>query len=116
MDRLTMFVFDYSAGWYLLFGFALALFVIFSHIRKSTKGAARFGVIGLAVGLVSEFIGVGLGLWTYSAGNWPVILWLIYFLFTAAFYQIFCVMNKKKIANKTTLIALQGNKQDTRKN
>ena len=90
-----MFVFDFPAGWYALFGIALALFVIFSAMRKSTKGAARFGLIGLAIGFVSELIGVGLGLWNYSPANWPVILWLLYFLYTAAFYQMFCVMNKK---------------------
>ena len=91
-----MLVFDFPSGWYLLFGIALALFVFFSSIRKSTKGAARFGFIGLAIGFVSELIGVGLGLWSYAAGNWPIILWLVYFLYTAAFYQMFRVMTERE--------------------
>ena len=91
-----MIVFDFPSGWYVLFGFALALFVIFSHLRKSTKGAARFGFIGLAIGIVSEAIGVGMGLWNYSPANWPVILWLIYFLYTSAFYQMFKVLDRKE--------------------
>lgn len=88
-----MLVFDFPSGWYILFFFALGLFVIFSHLRKSTKGCVRFGIIGLVVGFVSELIGVGLGLWNYSPANWPVILWLLYFLYTAAFYQMFKVLD-----------------------
>jgi len=93
---IVMLVFDFSSGWYVLFFFALGLFVIFSHIRKSTKDVVKFGAIGLAIGIVSEAIGVGMGLWNYSSGNWPVILWLLYFLYTAAFYQIFWVLNREK--------------------
>ena len=91
-----MFIMDFPSGWYVLFFFALGLFVVFSHIRKSARGAARFGAIGLAIGIVSEAIGVSLGLWSYYPANWPVILWLLYFLYTAAFYQIFWVLNREK--------------------
>ena len=90
-----MFVIDFPPAWYLIFAMALGLFVIFSHIRKSTKGAARFGAIGLAIGIVSEAIGVGFGLWSYHPGNWPVILWLTYFLYTAAFFQMFKVFDER---------------------
>ena len=86
---------DFSAGWYILFAFAVVLFAAFSYLRKSFAGCMKFGFIGLAAAVVSEAIGVGTGLWNYTGGNWPVILWVNYFLFAATFYQIFCVINKK---------------------
>lgn len=91
----VFFVIDFSPGWYVLLAFSLILFAVFSYLRKSFSGVIKFGLIGLAVGIVGEGVGVGLNLWNYSAGNWPVVLWLVYFLFTAAFYQLFCVLDKR---------------------
>lgn len=114
MDRLIMLIFDFSSGWYVLLTFSIILFAVFSYVRikqslsksakgfafstvrKSFSGVVKFGLIGLAVGIVSELIGVGLGLWNYGGGNWPVILWPAYFIYTAAFYQIFKALDKAK--------------------
>lgn len=91
-----MLILDFPSGWYVLFAFALVLFAIFSYFRKSFSSVIRFGFIGLAVAVVSEIIAIYLGLWTYTNGNWPIILWPTYFLYTAAFYQLFNVLGKKR--------------------
>ena len=100
MDGLIMIVVDFPSGWYVLLAFVLIMLAVFSYVRKSFSGAVKFGFIGLAIGAASEIIGVSLNLWNYTNGNWPVILWPVYFIYTAAFYQIFCVMSKSKIRRK----------------
>ena len=91
----SIMIFDFPLGWYLLLGFSVLLLAVFSYIRKSLSGVVKFGFIGLAISIVSEAAGVGLNLWNYTDGNWPVILWLIYFVFTAAFYQMFKVLDSR---------------------
>lgn len=90
-----MIVIDFPAGWYVLLVFVIILFVVFSYVRKSFSGTIRFGIVGLIIGAASELIGAG-SLWNYTNGNWPVILWLIYFIYSATFYQIFKVLDKEK--------------------
>lgn len=89
-----LFVLDFSAGWFVLLAFSIALFAIFTYLRKSIKNVIYFGIIGLAVSLATETIGVGMNLWNYTGGNWPVLLWPTYMIITMAFYQIFSVIKK----------------------
>lgn len=89
-----MFVFDFPIGWYLLLLFAVVLFAVFSYVRKSFSGVIKFGLIVLVVSAFTEAIAVAMNLWNYTGGNWPVILWPIYFIFAAAFYQIFKVLDR----------------------
>lgn len=91
-----MFVLDFPSGWYLLLAFSLILFAVFSYLRKSFSGCVKFGLIGLVVAVITEIMAVSLGLWNYTGGSWPVILWPSYFLYSAAFYQIFKVMENRK--------------------
>ena len=96
MDRLIMFVLDFSPGWYTLLAFSIILFAVFSYMRKSFSDVIKFGSIGLLISIITEVIGIGFGLWSYAGGNWPVILWPTYFIFLAAFYQVIKVFEKKK--------------------
>ena len=95
-----MFVFDFPSEWYILLGFSVALFAVFSLARRNFSGCIRFGIIGLVISAVTEFIGVSAGLWNYTNGNWPVILWPTYFVYTMSFYQIFKLLEPRNKINK----------------
>ena len=87
-------LFDYNSSWYVLFfGFLLA-WAILTVVRR--KGSAKrevkeqlflatSGMISLAL---MEFFAVSNGLWSYTPGNWPVILWPTYFTAILFGYQL----------------------------
>lgn len=85
--------FSFPVGWYVLIAFLLALWLSAGFYRKGfskkeLKQQAVFSVISLMIAFVFEFMGISLGLWSYSPGNWPVILWLAYFSAALAGYQL----------------------------
>jgi hypothetical protein len=85
---------DYSSSWYvLLFGF-LAAWAGLLVVRRKWKALhevkeqvflAFGGMISLAL---MEFFAVSTGLWNYTPGNWPVILWPTYFVAILFGYQL----------------------------
>ena len=85
---------DYNSSWYvLLFAFlgAWALLLIVrkkwnaKHEIKEQVFLAFGGMISLAM---MEFFAVSTGLWNYTPGNWPVILWPTYFAAILFGYQL----------------------------
>jgi hypothetical protein len=87
-------IFNFNSDWYvLLFGF-LAAWAILMVIRG--KWQAKHEVmqqIFLALGgmfslALMEFFAVSTGLWNYTPGNWPVILWPTYFAAILFGYQL----------------------------
>jgi hypothetical protein len=85
---------DYSSSWYvLLFAFlgAWALLLIVrrkwsaKHEIKEQVFLAFGGMISLAM---MEFFAVSTGLWNYTPGNWPIILWPTYFAAILFGYQL----------------------------
>ena len=85
---------DYNSSWYvLLFAFlsAWALLLIVrrkwnaKHEIKEQVFLALGGMISLAM---MEFFAVSTGLWNYTPGNWPVILWPTYFAAILFGYQL----------------------------
>lgn len=92
------FILAYTINWYGLLAFGLAVGAVFTYIRKSFEGALKFGLIGLVFCICIELIGVvGLDLWTYTGGNWPIILWVNYFVFAMAWYQMVRALEKMKV-------------------
>jgi hypothetical protein len=87
-------IFSFNSDWYvLLFGF-LAAWAILTVIRgkwlskhevKQQIFLAFGGMISLAL---MEFFAVSTGLWNYTPGNWPVILWPTYFVAILFGYQL----------------------------
>lgn len=87
-------IFSFNSDWYvLLFGF-LAAWAFLMLIRG--KGIAKHelkqqvflafgGMISMAL---MEFFAVSTGLWNYTPGNWPVILWPTYFVAILFGYQL----------------------------
>ena len=87
-------IFDFNSNWYiLLFAFlaawALLLVVrrkwLAKHEVKQQVFLAFGGMISLAL---MEFFAVSTGLWNYTPGNWPVILWPTYFAAILFGYQL----------------------------
>ena len=87
-------IFSFNSDWYvLLFGFLAAwafLMVIrgegiAKHELKQQVFLAFGGMISLAL---MEFFAVSTGLWNYTPGNWPVILWPTYFVAILFGYQL----------------------------
>ena len=87
-------LFDFNSGWYVLFfAFLLGwgfLMVIrrkwqAKHEVKEQMLLAFGGMIALSL---MEFFAVSMGLWNYTPGNWPVILWPTYFVAILFGYQM----------------------------
>jgi len=87
-------LFDYNSSWYVLFFGFLAAWAVLTFVRR--KGSpkrevkeqlflATSGMIALAL---MEFFAVSNGLWSYTPGNWPVILWPTYFAAILFGYQL----------------------------
>jgi len=56
-----------------------------SHEVKEQVLLALGGMVSLAL---MEFFAVSTGLWTYTPGNWPIILWPTYFAAILFGYQL----------------------------
>ena len=87
-------IFDFNSNWYvLLFAFLAAWAVLLvvrrkwlaKHEVKQQVFLAFGGMISLAL---MEFFAVSTGLWNYTPGNWPVILWPTYFAAILFGYQL----------------------------
>jgi hypothetical protein len=87
-------IFDFDSNWYLLlFAFLAAWATLFVVRRKRTSKQeikqqvflAFGGMISLAL---MEFFAISTGLWNYTTGNWPVILWPTYFAAILFGYQL----------------------------
>jgi hypothetical protein len=86
--------FDFNSSWYvLLFAFfaawATLMFVrgklLAKHEFKEQALLAFGGMCSLAM---MEIFAVSMGLWSYTPGNWPVILWPTYFVAILFGYQL----------------------------
>jgi hypothetical protein len=85
--------FDFNSSWYvLLFAFlgawALLLFVRKKWTRHEVKEQLFLALGGMTAMALMEFFAVSTGLWNYTPGNWPVILWPTYFAAILFGYQL----------------------------
>ena len=87
-------IFDFNSNWYvLLFGFLVAWAILLVVRRKwLAKHEVKQQVFLAFGGMISlglmEFFAVSTGLWNYTPGNWPVILWPTYFVAILFGYQL----------------------------
>jgi hypothetical protein len=85
---------DYNSSWYiLLFAFlgawAILMIVRRKHNSKHELKEQIFLALGGMISLaLMEFFAVSTGLWNYTPGNWPVILWPTYFVAILFGYQL----------------------------
>jgi hypothetical protein len=86
--------FDYNWTWYiLLLGFLGAWAILTIARRKyNSKHEIKEQLFLALGGMISlglmEFFAVSTGLWNYTPGNWPVILWPTYFAAILFGYQL----------------------------
>jgi len=87
-------IFNFNSDWYILLFSFLAAWAILMVVRrkwlakheiKQQVFLALGGMISLAL---MEFFAVSTGLWNYTPGNWPVILWPTYFAAILFGYQL----------------------------
>jgi len=85
---------DFSSSWYVLLFAFLGAWAILIVARRKWKALhevkeqlflALGGMISLAM---MEFFAVSTGLWSYTPGNWPIILWPTYFVAILFGYQL----------------------------
>jgi hypothetical protein len=88
------FVFDFNYSWYiLLFAFLGAWAILLAARRKhgakhEYKEQVFLALGGMTALAMMEFFAVSTGLWNYTPGNWPVILWPTYFVAILFGYQL----------------------------
>jgi len=87
-------LFDFNSSWYVLFFAFLTSWIVLLVIRRERQGRkeikeqvllALSGMFALAL---MELFAVSTNLWTYTPGNWPVILWPTYFAAILFGYQL----------------------------
>lgn len=86
--------FDYNSSWYILLLAFLGAWAILIMARRKLNAKHEikeqlFLALGgmISLGLM-EFFAVSTGLWNYTPGNWPVILWPTYFAAILFGYQL----------------------------
>jgi len=84
-----MLITDYPPAWYAFLAVWLVVWLVLFRRGRDIRGNLAFGLIGLCAGVAVELLAVFLGLWSYSGGNWPVILWPAYFLASMVWHEIF---------------------------
>jgi hypothetical protein len=86
--------FNFNSSWYILLSAFLAAWavLIFARRKWNAKREVKEQVFLALGGMTSlammEFFAVSTGLWNYTPGNWPVILWPTYFAAILFGYQL----------------------------
>ena len=86
-------IFDFNSNWYILFfafvaSWAILLLLRRNRIEKEIKEQIFIGACGLMSMVLLELFAVSVGLWDYTPGNWPVILWPTYVAAILFGYQL----------------------------
>jgi len=85
---------DFSASWYVLLFAFLGAWALLTVVRRSrlskheVKEQLFLALGGMCSLAMMEFFAVSTGLWHYTPGNWPVILWPTYFAAILFGYQL----------------------------
>jgi hypothetical protein len=87
------FFFDFGSGWYVLFfaflgAWAALLIARRKWTRHEVKEQMFLALGGMTSLALMEFFAVSTGLWNYTPGNWPVMLWPTYFAAILFGYQL----------------------------
>ncbi len=88
---------NFNSSWYvLLLGFLAAWAVLIFARRKWTRHEIKEQMLlalgGMTALVLMETFAVSTGLWNYTPGNWPVILWPTYFAAILFGYQLLRVV------------------------
>ncbi len=101
--------FDFNSSWYILLLAFLGGWAILMVARRKWNAAhevkeqmllALGGMTSLAL---MELFAVSTGLWNYTPGNWPVILWPTYFVAILFGYQLLRTV-ERVLLHRTTVL------------
>jgi phosphatidylglycerophosphate synthase len=87
-------VFEFNSAWYILFIAFLISWIILMTIRRRSdnrreiKEQVFLALSGLSTLVLMEFFAVSFNLWSYTPGNWPLILWPTYLAAILFGYQL----------------------------
>jgi hypothetical protein len=85
---------DFNSSWYILLLAFLSAWAALIIVRKKwnakheVKEQVFLAFGGMTALAMMEFFAVSTGLWNYTPGNWPVILWPTYFVAILFGYQM----------------------------
>lgn len=86
--------FEFSPVWWVVIAIIYFPYLFLLVQRKSYKKSAELRaqfLVAFAILILSmfvELVAVTAGLWNYTPGNWPVVLWLGYFGSGLLAYQL----------------------------
>ncbi len=86
--------FDFNSSWYVLLAAFLGAWALLFVVRRKylnrheVKEQLFLALGGMTALAMMEFFAVSTGLWNYTPGNWPVILWPTYFAAILFGYQL----------------------------
>jgi hypothetical protein len=84
-----MIVTEFPIGWYSYIAFWFVVWLALPPWKKDVKGSLMFGALGTVLGIGVEALAAVMGLWLYTGGNWPVILWAAYFVASMVWHQLY---------------------------
>jgi len=90
--------FEFTQNWYILFfAFLLSWLILFisrkNHWRKrEAKEQLCLALGGLFTLALMEIFATSMNLWSYTPGNWPIILWPTYLVAILFGYQMLRVI------------------------
>ena len=75
----------------------VALWLVLMRYRKNYEMKLQLiaASIGTILGFGIESIAINFDIWNYSSGNWPLILWVMYFVSALLMYQIVRTVDEK---------------------
>ncbi len=84
---------NYNSSWYVLFFAFLGAWALLFVVRRrwnlhEVKEQIFLALGGMTALALMEYFAVSTGLWSYTPGNWPVILWPTYFAAILFGYQL----------------------------
>ncbi len=84
---------EFPSAWWSGFVSIFIVYLILLISRKKRgsnelKAQLLVGLSSLIIGFIFEDRSVAAGLWNYNPGNWPAILWPIYFEVGLLAYQL----------------------------
>lgn len=103
-------IFNFNSNWYVLFFSFLLCWIILLLLRyhkigkKEIKEQLLIGICGTSAMVLMELFAVSIGLWDYTPGNWPIILWPTYFAAILFGYQL---LRSIEALLKKTIIVFQ---------
>jgi hypothetical protein len=88
MQDMNVIIFEFNSSWYVLLFAFLAAWAALSVARRRWQAQVFLAFGGMLSLALMEFFAVSTGLWNYTPGNWPVILWPTYFAAILFGYQL----------------------------